>query len=204
MLRERAAPQKAKRAAGMKFDVALGCHPERQRRTSPTKLGSRWRLRMLDCTCVRSLAPLEMTISVIHSIDLPSSLSFMNTNDFSILCVQVPFGARPRFFVPPISGNQIRTALLDYVSPNVCAANMRHPVFIQEDRCGHCRTKSAHCCSVRCPQRMGRFSAGDSGLYSPREGLQTKCIRPVCFIQNRRADSLCAQKSAHRTRVSES
>src|SRR6266566_9229326 len=204
MLRERAAPQKAKRAAGMKFDVALGCHPERQRRTSPTKLGSRWRLKVLDCACVRSIAPLEMTISVIHSIDLPSSpchavalrrrVSFMNTNDFSILCVQVPFGARPRFFVPPIPRNQIRTALLDDVSPNVCAANVCRPVFIQEDRCSHCRTKSAHCCSVRCPQRMGRFSAGDSGLYSPREGLQTKCVWPMRFLQNRSADSLCAQK----------
>src|SRR5438067_1835652 len=77
MLRERAAPQKAKRAAGMKFDVAL----------------------------VHSASFKSEISSVIHSIDLPSSLSFMNTNDFSILCVQVPFGARPRFFVPPISGN---------------------------------------------------------------------------------------------------
>src|SRR5436309_4476908 len=113
MLRERAAPQKAKRAAGMKFDVALGCHPERQRRTSPTKLGSRWRLRVLDCACVRSLAPLEMTILVIHPIDLPSSLSFMSTNEFALFHLQIPFSAHPRFFVPPIPGNQIRTVLLD-------------------------------------------------------------------------------------------
>src|SRR5207247_10837678 len=105
MLRERAAPQKAKRAAGMKFDVAL----------------------------VHSASFKSEISSVIHSIDLPRSLSFMNTNDFSILCVQVPFGARPRFFVPPISGTQIRTALFDDVSPNVAAATVRSPACTQED-----------------------------------------------------------------------
>src|SRR5437867_11466855 len=114
MLRERAAPQKAKCAAGMKFDVALGCHPERQRRTSPTKLGSRWRLRVLDCACVRSLAPREMTFSVIHSIDLPSSpchavalrcrFSFMITKDLSILCVHVPLYARLLSIIMTIAG----------------------------------------------------------------------------------------------------
>src|SRR6266516_381196 len=107
MLRERAAPQKAKRAAGMKFDVALVHSSFRN--------------------------PQSEISSVIHSIDLPSSLSFMNTNDFSILCVQVPFDARPRFFIPPISGNQIRTALPDDVSPNVCAANVGRSVCIQQD-----------------------------------------------------------------------
>src|SRR5207247_5702414 len=172
MLRERAAPQKAKRAAGMKFDVAL----------------------------VHSASFKSEISSVIHSIDLPSSLSFMNTNDFSILCVQVPFGARPRFFIPPISGNQIRTALLDDVSPNVCAANVRRPVCIQQDRCRNCRAKSAHCCSVRCPQRMGVraglavFSAGDSGLYSsPYESLQTKCVWAMSLFQNRRANAIGAK-----------
>src|SRR6266545_1536231 len=184
MLRERAAPQKAKRAAGMKFDVAHAVREALNR-----YIVNRYSSRDSRFTNLKLRFP-----SVINSVDLPAVRIFMATDDGAVVQLQIPFTPRPNLFVPPISGNQIRTALLDDVSPNVCAANMRRPVFIQEDRYGHCRTKSAHCCSVRCPQRMGRFSAGDSGLYSPREGLQTKCIRPVCFIQNRRANAIDAEQ----------
>src|SRR6266853_5269381 len=105
------------------------CHPKRKRRTSPTKLESCWRLRVLDCACVRSLAPLEMTILVIYPVHLPGSLSFMNANQITAFQLQVPFSARPRFFVPPISGKQIRPALFDDLSVQICTSHMSWHLF---------------------------------------------------------------------------
>src|SRR6266436_8827395 len=120
----------------------MACHPERKRRTSPTKLGSRWRLRVLDCACVRSLAPLEMTILVIYPVHLPGSpchavglrrwVSFMNANQITAFQLHIPFSARPGFFVPPISGKQIGAALLDDLSVQICTSNMSWHIFIQQ------------------------------------------------------------------------
>src|SRR6266478_3985977 len=72
---------------------------------------------------MRSLASLEMTISVINPIHIPSSpchavalrrrVAFVHANEFTILQLHIPFGACPGFFVPPISGKKIRAALLD-------------------------------------------------------------------------------------------
>src|ERR1043166_776875 len=51
--------------------------------------------------------------SVIYTIHLPSSLGLMRANEFSILELHIPFGARPGFFAPPISRKKIRPTLLD-------------------------------------------------------------------------------------------
>src|SRR5213080_3350553 len=102
---------------------------------------------------MRSLASLEMTISVINPIHIPSSpchavalrrrVAFVYANEFTILQLQIPFGAHPGFFVPPISGKKIWTPLIADFSRNFRTANMREGVFIQQDRCRCGRPKSA-------------------------------------------------------------
>src|SRR6266513_831080 len=67
----------------------------------------------------------------------------MSANQTSILHLQVPFGALPRFFVPPISGKQIQPALPNDFTVEIDAANVRRRVFIQQDGCRQRRPKSA-------------------------------------------------------------
>src|SRR4030095_5072663 len=100
------------------------------------------------------------------------------------------------FFFFLFSGNEIRTAFPNDFAAQIGVANVRAPVFIQENERWCSRPKSSkRWCSVRCRQRMGGFSAGDSGRYSPPECFHPKCIRAMCFLQNWSADSLNAQKS---------
>ena len=55
----------------------------------------------------------------------------MNANQIAAFQLQIPFGARPRFFVPPISRKQVGAALLDDFSVQVCTSNMSGDVFIE-------------------------------------------------------------------------
>src|SRR4029453_4709942 len=64
---------------------------------------------------------------VIHPIQLPSSFTFMSENQFSTPQLQIPLCARPRFFIPPVSGKQIWAALLDDFATNFFALKM--PIF---------------------------------------------------------------------------
>src|SRR5438105_15796920 len=84
-----------------------------------------------------------MTVSVIYPIQLPGPLTFMSENQFSSLQLQIPLGADPRFFIPPISGKQIRAALIDDFATNICTANVRGAVFAQPDRSRYCWTNSS-------------------------------------------------------------
>src|SRR4029077_10150962 len=76
--------------------------------------------------------PIHLPSSPCHAIALRRRVGFMSTKEFSILHLQVPLGAYPRFFVPPISGKQIRTVLFNDFLSNFRAANMRGDVFIQQ------------------------------------------------------------------------
>ena len=57
----------------------------------------------------------------------------MNANQITAFQVHIPFGARPGFFVPPISGKKIRPALIDDFSRNFRTANMCEGIFIQQE-----------------------------------------------------------------------
>ena len=72
---------------------------------------------------------------IINPIQLPSSLRFVTPNQFPIFQLQIPLRARPRFFVPPVSGNQKWTPPIDDFTANICAANVHGAVFIQQDGC---------------------------------------------------------------------
>src|SRR5215470_333742 len=73
----------------------------------------------------------DFELSVIDPINFPGSLRFVTLNQFPSLQLQIPLCAGPRFFVPPVSRNQKRTALLDDFAANICAADVDRPVFIQ-------------------------------------------------------------------------
>src|SRR5262249_36258273 len=119
----------------MKFDVAHS----RDRAQLRLREGVRgWKSLM-----TRAHARLVIGRLVIDSIHLPSSLAFVHANEFTILQLQIPFGAYPGFFVPPISSKKIRTALIADFSRNFRTANMREGIFIQQDGCRHCGPKSS-------------------------------------------------------------
>jgi hypothetical protein len=114
----------------------------------------------------------------------------MNTNKLSILQLEVPFCVRPRFFIPPISGNKIRAAMLNDVSSKFWAPNVCGFVSIQQNRRRFCRPKS----SQRWPWH--RHPADRMGWKPiPQEWLNAKRVRPMSLFQNRRADSISPQKS---------
>src|SRR5438309_11883254 len=103
-----------------------------------------------------------MTVSVIYPIQLPGPLTFMSENQFSSLQLQIPPGADPRFFIPPISGKQIRAALIDDFATNICTANVRGPVCTQHDRSRYCWPKSSH----HSAQNMERPAPASLGIWS--------------------------------------
>ena len=70
---------------------------------------------------------------VVNTINFPNSLSLMSINEFPILQLQIPFGARPGFFAPPVSGKQIWPALIDDFSGNFRTANVCEGIFIQQE-----------------------------------------------------------------------
>src|ERR1700693_2779625 len=59
--------------------------------------------------------------SVIHTIQFPSVACFMRAHELTVFQLHVPLRAGPRFFVPPISRKQKRTALLNNLSPDLVA-----------------------------------------------------------------------------------
>src|ERR1700719_3338361 len=76
--------------------------------------------------------------SVINPVDCPFLLGFVSANQFAILQLHVPLAARPKFFVPPISGQQKWTALINNFSGNFLALKM----FIPGTENGRCRSGS--------------------------------------------------------------
>src|SRR5438045_8505426 len=109
----------------------MPCHPERSEAESkdPAALAIGIATGFLD------FARNDSERLIINPIHLPSSLSFMNANQITAFQVHIPFGARPRFFVPPISVNQIRPALLYDFSRNFRTANVCEGIFIQQAGC---------------------------------------------------------------------
>src|ERR1043166_5698893 len=128
--------------------------------------------------------------SVIYTIHLPSSLGLMRANEFSILELHIPFGARPGFFAPPISRKKIRPTLLDDFSLNFRTANVCEGIIIQQDGGRHCRSKSSQC------RTWHRHPANRMGWEPmPLERLRVKYIWLMRFFQNRCANSISAEKS---------
>src|SRR3954447_24775213 len=93
----------------MKLDIAHR-HSERSRRNPVAKPKV---IPRDPSTSLRS-AQDDPGSLIINSIQFPSSLRFVTPNHFGVLQLQIPLDAAPRFFVPPVSGKQIRTALIDY------------------------------------------------------------------------------------------
>src|SRR5207302_11301096 len=79
--------------------------------------------------------------SVIDSVDLPDAFGFMCANQVAILQLHVPLRARPRFFVPPISGKQKWTGLIGDFAGNVAALKMS--ILRSKNRCRRSRSKSS-------------------------------------------------------------
>src|SRR5215831_10743573 len=79
---------------------------------------------------------------VINAVDFPSLITLLNANQLTTLQLQIPFGPRPRFFVPPISRKQIRPVLPNDFATKIGATNVRWCVFIKKNGCGPSRSKS--------------------------------------------------------------
>src|SRR5580700_7901798 len=50
---------------------------------------------------------------IVNPVDLPVTVAFMCAHELVVLELYVVLGAGPRFFVPPISREQKRSALID-------------------------------------------------------------------------------------------
>jgi hypothetical protein len=67
--------------------------------------------------------------SVIDPIHFPSAAALMSANQIVIFQLQIPLGARPRFFVPPIPRKQIRPALIHDTVADCIALEMDRDIF---------------------------------------------------------------------------
>src|SRR5438105_11053463 len=91
-------------------------------------------------------APSNTNRSVINPIQFPGSVcgscdaerasparTFVSTNELAVFELQVPLGAGPRFFVPPIPRKQKRPGLIHNLPADFVAVQM--PMFRNENGC---------------------------------------------------------------------
>src|SRR5215471_3153985 len=101
---------------------------------------------------------------------------------------------RPRLFVPPVSGKQIRAASPNDFALEDSAANVRGLVFIQQNGCRNRRSKSAHRNAWRW---MFLFCNGSRvGCKIPHKRFDVKGVGPMRVLQYRSADAVGAKQSA--------
>src|ERR1051326_766564 len=104
LLGERSATQKTECAGGMELDVG---HVGAARFFLVTRHPS-----------------LVTSSSVINPIDFPNGVRFVRAHELTVLELHIPLGVRPRFFVPPIPGQQIWPALISDLARDWFALKM--------------------------------------------------------------------------------
>src|SRR5437667_10187139 len=79
----------------------------------------------------RSQSAATVMVSIINAFELPAVGALLAATDGAALEFQIPLGALPRFFVPPIPGSEIRPALICDFAVDLRAAKMRWLVYIE-------------------------------------------------------------------------
>ena len=140
---------------------------------------------------------------VINPIHLPSSIAFVTPNQFTTLQLQIPFGARPGIFVPPISGKKIGPLCSIDVALNFrdCEDELAylHPARRKPTRPVETGAKlqRAQSPGMRGPsgicQPLCRW--GQLTLQRTKMARIRNSIRPMRVFQNWCADPVGAQKS---------
>src|ERR1051326_152173 len=137
----------------------------------------------------RSQSAATNTSSVIDAVEFPSGVRFMRSNELALLQLHVPLRPGPRFFVPPISGKQIRALLIHNFAANFLALEM--PMFRNKNRRLRRRPKSAESGPFRSSLDIRHSTFV---ISTPVERFHPENIRPMCFFEHGCADTIVPEK----------